>query len=195
MNSCIVLIGPPGAGKTEAGMVLARKLSWEFLDTDNLIEERVKFTIPQIFQEFGEATFRHLECCLLEELAEKKLASAGALPKRPDNQEAADAGLVIATGGGLPITFGNFERLTSLGKVVFLFADMEVLLSRLKNAPERPLLVNCAASKADDMAERLPRLYMQRQPVYSQTRYKIDTSGLNPDQVADEVLEILGMSG
>lgn len=67
MNS-IVLIGPPGSGKSTVGRFLSKRLDRKFLDTDSLIEEKSKKKIAEIFVDEGEEAFRKLEMIVLEEV-------------------------------------------------------------------------------------------------------------------------------
>lgn len=173
----IFLIGPPGAGKTACGQALARKLHCEFFDTDHLIEQNESCTISEIFERHGEARFRILERALLEEM----------------QAQAATRPAVYATGGGLPVYNSNIELLRTLGKVVALTADINVLVERVKSNTARPLLARSGADADKQLHNRISQLLRERLPVYSQAGYKIDTSGLTPDEVADEIVSILGL--
>ena len=104
----IVLIGMPGCGKSTYGKKLAKELSKEFVDTDSLIEEKAGMTIPQIFEQFGEAKFREMEKDTLREVTLRQ-------------------GIVIATGGGAILDRQNRLNLMMNGKVIFIDAPIEVL--------------------------------------------------------------------
>ncbi|MCW8860479.1 MAG: AAA family ATPase, partial [Deltaproteobacteria bacterium] len=78
----IILTGFMGTGKSTLGRLLAKRLGYEFIDTDTEIEKRIGQTIAELFQEQGEGVFRQYEAELVQELAQQQ-------------------GLVIATGGGL----------------------------------------------------------------------------------------------
>lgn len=174
----IFLIGPPGSGKTAVGQVLAEMLGCAFFDTDQLIESKVNLTISQIFAEFGEAHFRALERQLLEDIAALSEVSV--------------AHCVYATGGGLPVYNNNLVRLQQLGKVVLLNADISILVERLRGNRQRPLLAAPGESSADEqLHRRISELVATRGPMYEQAGYKIDTTGLNPAQVANEIVRIL----
>ena len=178
----IIFIGPPGSGKTACANALGKRLGWTVLDTDRLIEDNVGMTIPQIFERHGETRFRALESELLEKLARGELAS------QP---------LVIATGGGMPVAPGNFERLEALGAVIYLQADLDVLTTRLVNEGGRPLLAGnrdaVGKSSADLLKEKLAGLVSVRAPVYGRARYKLDTDGRTPEDIAEQVLKLLGL--
>lgn len=172
----IFLIGPPGAGKTVCGQALARRLGCAFHDTDSLIEDEAGRTIAALFEQQGEASFRQLESELLN-----------SLPAR----FSAPGICILATGGGLPVFNNNMQKLHQLGTVVALSAGLPVLTERVKGNRARPLL----ASGQDDklLSQRLSQLVEQRKTVYDKAGYKIDTSGLKPDQVAEKIIEDLGL--
>ena len=102
----IVLIGYMGAGKTTVGKALAKKLGYEFIDTDLYIEAQEGMTIPDIFEKKGEAYFRALETDVIRKLREKTHC-------------------VIATGGGLPLRKENSDLLKEVGTVYYLMADAD----------------------------------------------------------------------
>ncbi len=166
----IILIGPPGSGKSVCGSALAEKLGYEFIDTDQVIEARTGKKVQQLFQAEGEAYFRGLETSLLSEL----LAS-----KRADR--------VIASGGGLPVTEGNFEKLICLGTVIYLRTEEEVLLTRLNGGAGRPLL-SSGGQDAPAVLTRLRSLLEARAAVYEQAQHLVDTTFLTPSQVVETII-------
>lgn len=150
----IVLIGFMGCGKSTVGKKLANALSYDFLDTDSLIEEIYGKTISRMFEEDGEAYFRNAETELLEKL-----------------EKEAD-GVVIATGGGMPMREENVAFMHKIGTVVFLEAKIETILERLQNDTGRPL------ADGEDREKRLRPLYETRMPVYqSAADVCLDTEG------------------
>ncbi|NQT04591.1 MAG: shikimate kinase, partial [Dehalococcoidia bacterium] len=92
MKSNIALVGFMGTGKTDVGRLLAGKLGKDFIELDELIEQKAGKTIPEIFQQDGEIAFRELEIEATGEAAEKKNA-------------------VIACGGGVVLNQINVDRL------------------------------------------------------------------------------------
>ena len=84
-NANIILTGFMATGKTTVGKLLAKAFGYEFVDTDKLIEARTGKSVPQIFDQLGEAAFREMEADLARELAARRR-------------------LVIATGGRIPLT-------------------------------------------------------------------------------------------
>lgn len=172
----IFLIGPPGAGKTACGQALAQRLDCAFFDTDRIIESAQGCTVSEIFAAQGEAGFRALERELLENMRDVT----------PGGDRT-----VYATGGGLPVYNNNIELLRELGKVVALTADLTVLVERVKATGARPLLATGGADADKELQKRMANLLAERSPVYARAGYKIDTSGLNPEQVANEIVGIL----
>ncbi len=115
--SCIVLIGPMGAGKTTLGKKLAKSLNMPFTDTDKVIE-KIHGPIVKIFESEGEAVFREYEKDAL--------------------QEALEVGGVVATGGGMVLLEANRKALEG-HLVVFLDTNSESVIKRV-NLLKRPLL-------------------------------------------------------
>lgn len=138
----IVLIGFMGCGKSTVGQKLADALSYDFSDTDALIEEAYGKSISRMFEEDGEAFFRNAETELLKKL-----------------EKEAD-GVVLATGGGMPMREENVSLLKKIGTVVFLSAEIETILMRLQKDTGRPL------ADGEDREKKLRPLYEKRLPVY-----------------------------
>ncbi|MBI5787789.1 MAG: shikimate kinase [Candidatus Schekmanbacteria bacterium] len=163
----VILTGFMATGKSAVGRVLAQRLGYKFIDTDNLIAEQAKKSIAQIFQDEGEAHFRCLETELLRQL---------------ENAQ----GLVIATGGGMILPEENFRRLKKLGPVICLTASPEVILARAKRGQtKRPLL------NTPDPLEKITQLLEKRKPFYRLADFTVDTSGNNPAEAADSIFTYL----
>ena len=162
----IVLVGLMGAGKTTVGRRLARRLDLAFVDTDAEIEQAAGETIPEIFEQRGEATFR----------AGERRVIARLLGEGPR---------VLATGGGAfmdPLTRAN---IAARGISVWLKADLDVLMKRVGKRGDRPLL------QTDDPRETMKRLMDQRYPVYAEADITIESLEGPHDAVVDEVMEKL----
>jgi shikimate kinase len=173
----IFLIGPPGAGKTACGQALADRLNCVFFDTDRLIESAEGCSVSEIFAKHGEPRFRELERKLLEEMLQESDRDGEII--------------VFATGGGLPVYNNNIKLLQQLGKVVALSADLPVLVERVKATGKRPLLTVQGEEADKQLRKRISDLLAERSPVYQRAGYKIDTTGLSPEQVANEIVGIL----
>ena len=164
----VVLIGPPGAGKTTVGAVLAQRLGVRLVDTDALVEERTGRSIPDIFVEDGEDAFRALE----QEAALESL----------DQLQA-----VVSLGGGAVMQEAIADALRTSGHdVVFLDVSIADAAPRVGFDASRPLLVvNPRASWT--------RLMNARRPTYEElATLTVQTGGRTPEQVADEVVVGLG---
>lgn len=162
----IILYGPPGSGKTTVGCELAQRLSREFVDADDLVAARSGLTIPQIFEQKGEAEFRRIEAEVCAELGAR------------DN-------LVIAPGGGALLNEANRRVLEKNGVVFCLRAPAETLLNRLSAVGNRPLLAG------DNLAEKLNALLAARRTLYASFPEQISTANLLPAHVAEEIIQRL----
>ena len=165
MADNVILVGFMGAGKSSVGRILATRLGRCFVETDEMITATEGRPIPEIFAERGEAHFRALEDEVVRLLALKR-------------------GDVIATGGGLPCRDGRPEALRAVGTVVWLSGDFGALYQRALRGGDRPML----SGKTPEQAQAL---YEARKPFYARADLAVDTTGLNPDQVAARVAAAL----
>jgi shikimate kinase / 3-dehydroquinate synthase len=163
----VILTGFMGTGKTTVGKLLAQQLGYAFVDTDALIQERMGKTIPEIFEERGEAAFRRLEAELALELANRQ-------------------GLVISTGGRLMLDPDNAAALTRTGRVFCLVATPEEILARVTRdaGTERPLLATA------DPLKRIVDLMQERREDYGRFA-QMTTSRKSPDIVSKNLIGIL----
>ncbi|GAC1323707.1 MAG: shikimate kinase [Mycobacteriales bacterium] len=162
----IVLVGPPGAGKTTVGRLLADRLGTDFRDTDEDVEEQAGKPIADIFIDSGEAHFRALE----------RAAVARALAEHRG---------VLALGGGAVLDAGTQELLRGQ-TVVLLDVGMADAARRVGLARDRPVLtLNPRA--------QLHRLLGERRPLYLQVATAVvGTDGREPADVAADVLAAVG---
>ena len=159
----ITLTGFMGSGKTTVGKVLADFLGCPFMDLDDLVVKKAGKSIPDIFAQDGEPAFRQLEAQVLRKTVEKYAESTA----------------VLALGGGGVLAPASAALLRDKTVCIYLRATLETLLARLEGETAgRPL--------ADaSLAERLA----SREPIYEKTAHVIvDTDGLSPDEVADEII-------
>ena len=152
MTFCLSLVGLPGSGKTTAGRHLARRLRLSFLDSDQVIEQRLGCSIRAYFEREGEASFRDVEQTVIDELTRQ---GSG----------------VLSTGGGAVLREANRRHLHERGFVVYLRSGAQELFRRLRHDANRPLL------QVADPLQRLRDLYAERDPLYRQTAHFIVETG------------------
>ncbi len=163
--SLVVVVGPPGAGKTTVGRTLATRWGVPFRDTDSDVEATAGMPVADIFVECGEPHFRALE-------AEAVLAAL-----------AGHVG-VLALGGGAVMAPATRSALAG-HTVVHLDVSMSDAVRRVGLARDRPLLVEAPRA-------RLATMLAERRPYYAEiATVTVDTSGRTPQQVADEVERLL----
>ncbi len=164
----ISLLGFMGVGKTSVGKMLANRLHYEFVDTDDIIVEKSGLTIPEIFSSYGEEYFRNLE--------EKTLK--GVLTK--DN-------MIIATGGGIVLSAINRKRLKEYTCPVLLTASPSEIYKRT-NIKKRPLLAN-----ADNPRQVIKELLIAREKYYNKFMTRVNTDGKMKWEVVEEIIKITGV--
>jgi len=164
-SPAVVLVGPPGAGKTTVGAVLARRLGVALRDTDADIEAAAGKSIADIFVDDGEPHFRELE----------RQAVRAAVTGHDG---------VLALGGGAVLDPGTRDLLTGL-PVVFLDVALADAVRRVGLDAPRPLL-------AVNPRQQWRTLMEQRRPLYTQVaRAVVGTEGRDPEEVAQAVLDAL----
>mmetsp|Transcript_29683 Transcript_29683/g.54767 ORF Transcript_29683/g.54767 Transcript_29683/m.54767 type:complete len:269 (-) Transcript_29683:69-875(-) len=164
LHGCnLYLIGMMGSGKSAVGKSLARRMgTYNFLDTDAIIEDTAGKPIPQIFEDDGEAAFRDAEA--------ESLASVCAQVRG-----------LVSTGGGLPMRKENFSKMQS-GLVVFLDVDPKVIIKRIEGT-DRPLL------QTENPLETLQDLMKDRKGTYEQADVIVKvTADMDVEMTVDECL-------
>lgn len=165
LDKSIILTGFMGTGKSTVGKRLCALTGAQFIDTDSLIEEREKMTIPEIFEKHGEGYFRDVEEEVIKGLAGMK-------------------GAVISLGGGAVIRRGNIDLLREKGVVFCLQADIERVFRNIgKNTASRPLLSGKTMEEAKALLD-------SRKEAYGNCDYSIDVTEMEKEQSADKILEI-----
>ena len=162
----VVLVGPPGAGKTSVGELLAERLGVTFRDTDTDVEQRTGKAVSEIFVSDGEAAFRALE----------REAVAAALSSHDG---------VLALGGGAVVD-ADTRKLLADHTVVFLDVTLAAAAARVGLDAPRPLLmVNPRTA--------LRKLMEERRPLYEEVAtVTVQTAELPPEDVAAAVVRALG---
>jgi shikimate kinase len=165
----ILLVGMMGCGKTTTGALLARRLGWDYRDSDADVEALTGRTVPEIFASDGEAAFRK---------AEAEVLANACTRERPT---------VIAVAGGAVLNADNRTLICQCGTVVWLRAEPQRLAERVGDGVGRPLLEG-------DKSEIMTRLLAERAPYYAEVADAvIDVDPLTPDEVADRVLDAAGI--
>lgn len=169
----IVLIGFMGTGKTSTGRMLAARLGAAFIDMDQRIEEEMGMSIPAIFEKKGESFFRSREKQLVKRLSARRNA-------------------VISTGGGTVKDPENVAMLHRDGVIICLSASIDAVLERTGRRGQRPVL-----DQADqgDRREAVEKLMNEREALYKQADFTVDTSELSPLQVVETILRYLKSRG
>ena len=163
----IFIIGSMGSGKTSIGKMLAKKNHLSFIDTDHEIIRSCGYSIPDIFEEFGEEHFRGLET--------EQLRKMNAIENH-----------VISTGGGIILRDDNEKLMKDLGIIIFLDININSQIDRVKNRKNRPLLNN------KSLKDNLLSLKKIRDPIYKKiSNYIIDVSGKERGQVINEIQKII----
>jgi shikimate kinase len=162
----IVLVGLMGAGKSTVGRRLANKLGLPFRDADHEIEAAAGMTIPDIFAIYGEAYFRDGERRVIARLLQ-------------------EGPLVLATGGGAFMSEETRAQVRERGLSVWLKADLDVLLRRVRKRSNRPLL------QTDDPEATMRSLMEIRHPVYAEADLTVESHEAPHDRVVNEVLKAL----
>ncbi|APG28926.1 hypothetical protein A7E78_14485 [Syntrophotalea acetylenivorans] len=159
----LVLVGFMGAGKSTIARVLAKLSGRPLVDLDALIVQQQGCTIPTIFADQGEDSFRRYETEALRSLNET-------------------TPIVLATGGGIVGRQENWQLMRRLGLVIYLRASWETLRARLVGSSDRPL-ASSDRSEAD-----IVNLLQQRVPLYEQADLIIDTDGREVEDVVHEIM-------
>lgn len=164
-SNLIFLVGLMGCGKTTIGQLLAEKLHYEFVDTDDLIVQNYQQDINTIFHEKGEKFFRNLETTTLQNVI--------------NNTKNNGKKYVISTGGGIVLKDENRQLLKQFGYNIYLQTDTNILVQRLMTDTQRPLLKN-----KENLAENLQNLYNQRNKFYLEVaNLVIQTNNKNIDEI------------
>lgn len=165
-NKNIILVGMMGCGKSTIGKLLADAMEgFEFVDTDEQIEKTAQMTIPEIFIDYGESSFRELESGTIKRFCAR------------ENQ-------VISTGGGCVESIENMDTLKESGIVFYLKATADTLFERVKHTKDRPMLYD------EDPKKKLKMLLKRREPMYQSADFVIDTENRTQDDIVKELRDL-----
>src|ERR1700737_4479976 len=162
----VVLVGMMGAGKSTIGRGLSARLRLPFLDADTEIEAAAGMSIPDIFETHGEPHFRDGEARVIARLL--------------------DSGpVVLATGGGAFMREETRSRIGSQAVSLWLKADADTIMKRVKRRADRPLL------QTADPAATVGRLIREREPVYQHADLTIWSRDVPHEKIVDECMDAL----
>jgi shikimate kinase len=162
----IVLVGMMGSGKSSIGRRLAARLAVPFVDADSEIEQAAGMTIAEIFERHGEPYFRAGEARVIARLLEQG-------PQ------------VLATGGGSFMNADTRALIRAKAVSVWLKAELDVLMKRIKRRGDRPLL------KTDDPAATLTALIAERYPVYAEADLTVASRDVPHESIVEEIVAAL----
>ncbi len=163
----IVLVGLMGVGKSTVGKRLAHRLGLPFVDADNEIEEAAGMSIADIFAQFGEPYFRDGERRVIQRLIDGR-------PK------------VIATGGGAFVNDATRALILSDALAIWLDADIDVLVERVRRRDTRPLL------RGKDPASVLRELAAVRNPLYAHAHIRVPSNNAPHEATVRAILDAIG---
>lgn len=161
----VTLIGMPGSGKSTIGVVLAKRINRQFLDTDLIIQTTQQRTLQEIMDSEGFDTF-----CQIEEEAVRSV----------------DVDYhVVATGGSVVYGPEGMAHLKKLGQVVFLKTGLKTLEERLSNMATRGIALK--------PGQTLEQLFHERNRLYAEyADITIECDGLNVEQICEKIEAALG---
>jgi shikimate kinase len=164
-------VGLPGSGKSTIGRQLARRLDVRFVDSDQVIEQRIGCSIREFFEREGEVVFRDLEQEVIGELTDA-------------------AACVLSTGGGAILRPDNRARLRERTRTIYLHSTPEEVFRRLRHDQNRPLL------QVSDPLSRLRELYEVRDPLYRETaHFVVETGRPSVSTLVNMILMQLELAG
>ena len=170
MAKNLTLTGMMGVGKSTIGKNLAKKLKYNFVDIDKLIETKEGISINLIFKNKSERYFRKLENDVI--LSELKKNNS-----------------VISLGGGAFLNNTTRKNVKKMSVSFWLDAPLEELIKRLKKGRQRPLIYK------KDIRKTVKKIYFDRKKIYNEADYKIKCHSLNTKQIIEKILNNYEKSG
>ena len=170
MKKHIYFTGFMGAGKSRLGRELAARISWPFLDSDLVIEEREQKSVAEIFKIYGEQFFRDKEHQLLAEIS--KLSEP----------------TIVALGGGMLKNEDNLKLAMESGLVIYIKSSPESILQRVNYSDKRPLL----SGKSDqEKLNIIRKMIDERKDIYEKAPVILERDGYTLDELLTKIEEII----
>ena len=160
-----------GVGKDTVGKIVAQRIGYRFISTDELIEQRSGMPLSKIISEKGEDYMHDIEKQVLEELIADKKGK-----------------MVISTGGEIVANKENCELLKKTGVIIYIYTKAKDILDRMIKTPnKRPQFKDL---KDDDLKSEVDNLMKSRKKMYESIKdISIDAYEKSPLQTAEEVIE------
>ena len=178
-HKAVFLVGPMGAGKSTIGRQLSQRFEGGFVDLDNYIVKVAGKSIPDIFEQDGEAYFRQLEHDCLEAVL------TGVSTRLTQEQIPNPLPAIVAGGGGVAMREDNRQLISDHSLCIYLYLDVDKQYERVNGDSNRPMI------KVDDVKERLKNLFAARDPQYREiANIVLDSSGSLKDLVRRTVHSI-----
>lgn len=160
----IILIGMPGCGKSTVGVLLAKSMLFNFMDTDLIIQGEYALPLSEIITTRGAEAFKKIENDILKELRVKST--------------------VIATGGSAVYGADAMENLKNGGTIVYLQLPLEEIEGRIKNIKTRGIVMGKGKTLKD--------IYIERTPLYEKyADITVDCSGLTAEECVEKIVDLI----
>lgn len=164
----IIIEGFIGSGKGAVGRALGRKMGMSVIDLDKRVSARMKMTVADIYQRFGEVYYRAMETLVLKEMSE----------------DAKAAPCIIVLGSGAAVMPQNSQYLKKLGRVYYLRMRPDTLWKNMKKSKKHGWI------QKDTWDEQVERLYQEREPSYATVADEIiDADGLSSEEIAGRIAD------
>ena len=164
----IILIGMPAVGKSTIGVVIAKRLGYEFVDTDLLIQKQEKRLLREIIEEEGVEKFLEIENQVNRDLESERA--------------------IIAPGGSVVYCEEAMRHFKTIGTVIYLKASIEDIQKRIRDAKSRGVVLPNGKTLED--------VYREREPLFEKyADYTILEAGISLDETIERVLELIEKIG